>query len=156
MAILLRGTTRCRICDKVIADGDAVVLFPHFVLNEADPLYHFSDAACHLRCIESNALAKKALAESEQYLAQSGPGKRACAVCGNEIRNPDDYLFISFLADPNEDLLGRFNYTHLHKSHISNWKEADEFLLLAKAAINGGRWQGAALDALVREIEAEI
>jgi hypothetical protein len=156
MAILLRGMTKCKVCGKVIEEGDEVVLFPHFVLNEADPLYALSDAACHRNCVNGDPLGVLMLEASEQYLANTGPGKRVCAVCGIEVRDPDDYLFVGYLADPSDGPLGRFNWTHLHKSHISGWPQAREFLMLAKATFSKGRWRGAALAEIVREIEAHL
>lgn len=154
MAILLRGKTTCPICGMVIAEGDEAVLFPHFILNEDDPLYALSDTACHAACVDRDPLIASMLAASEAYLNNSGPGKRICAVCGNEVRDPDDYLFIGYLADPSDDPLGKFNYTHLHKSHVSGWEKAEEFLGLARAAIDAGRWRGKALLKIVQEVEA--
>jgi len=153
MAIVLCGMTKCRICGSVIERGDDVVPFPHVVLNEADPLHALSDAACHRSCLNGDPLGVRMCEVSEQYLAKAGPGKRACAACNIEVRDPDDYLFICYLADPADDPLGRFNWTHLHKSHISGWAQAGEFLMLAKATLSKGHWQGAALAKIVREIE---
>lgn len=154
MAILIRGTTTCPICGRAIGGQDEAVLFPHFVLNEADPLYPLSDAACHAGCVDSDPVGRLMLAASEQHLANTGPGKRTCAVCGQEVQDPDDYLLIGYLADPAHDALGKFNYTHLHKSHISQWKQAEEFLAAARTTLAGGQWRGPVLAEIVREIEA--
>jgi hypothetical protein len=156
MAILLRGMTRCPICGIVIEEGDEVVLFPHVVINEADPLYALSDAACHRSCLNGDPLGAPMCEVSEQYLANAGPGKRACAVCSIEVRDPDDYLFIGYLGNPSDDPLGSFNWTHLHKSHISSWHQAREFLMLAKTTLSKGHWRGSALTEIVREIEARM
>jgi hypothetical protein len=152
MAILLRGKTRCPICGNVIEEGHEAVLFPHFILNEKNPLYALSDRACHSACVNADALGQAMLAAADGYYKSAGPGKRACAVCGNQIINPDDYLLIAYLADPSTSPLGKFNYTHLHKSHIRDWKQADEFLTLAKAAVDAGQWRGDALPKIIREI----
>jgi hypothetical protein len=154
MAILLRGKTRCPICGNLIEEGDEAVLFPHFVLNEKDPLYALSDAACHRACVNADALGQAMLAAADEYYKRTGPGRRACAVCGNQILNPDEYLLIGYLADASTDPLGKFNYTHLHKSHIRDWKQANEFLALAKAAILSDRWREDALPKIIQEIEA--
>jgi hypothetical protein len=154
MAILLCGMSKCPICGNVIEEGDDAVGFPHVVLNEADPLYVLSDAACHRSCLNGDPLGVPMREVSEQYLANAGPGRRACAVCSVEVRDPDDYLFIGYLADPSDGPLGRFNWTHLHKSHISGWPQAGEFLMHAKATLGRGRWRGSALPEIVGEIEA--
>jgi hypothetical protein len=154
MAILLLGKTSCAICGNVIDRGDEAVLFPHVVLNEKDPLFGLSDASCHEVCVIADARGQAMLAAADACFTNTGPGKRACAACGSEILDPDDYFLIAYLGDPSTDPLGRFNYTHLHTSHIRDWKQADEFLALARAAVEGGRWQGDALPKLMRDIEA--
>jgi hypothetical protein len=156
MSILLRGKTRCPICGNVIEEEDEAVLFPHIILNEKDPLYALSDAACHSTCVNRDALGQAMLAAVDEYYKRTGPGKRGCAVCGSQILDPDDYLLIAYLANPLTDPLGKFNYTNLHKSHIQDWKQADEFLTLAKAAIDADQWQGDAMLKIIREIEASV
>jgi hypothetical protein len=154
MAISLAGKTSCAICGSAIERGDEAVLFPQVILNEKDPLHALSDASCHAACASADPRGQAMLAAADAHSTNTGPGKRACAACGGEIVDPDDYLLIAWLADPSTDPLGRFNYTHLHASHIRDWKQAEEFLVLAKAAVEEGRWQGDALPKLVREIEA--
>jgi hypothetical protein len=75
-------------------------------------------------------------------------------VCGNQITDPDDYLLIGNLSGPSTGPLEKFNYTHLHKSHIGAWKHAEEFLALAREALDGGHWRGRALLDIVRTVEA--
>jgi hypothetical protein len=154
MAILLRGTTTCPICGRVIEAEDDAVTFPHFILNEKDPLFALSDAACHAACLKANPLGVAMLAAADGYYKNTGPGKRVCVVCGEQVLNPNDYLLIGYLGDPSVVPLGKFNYTHLHKSHIGDWKQVDEFLTLAKAALASGQWRGNALAEIIREIEA--
>ncbi len=154
MALLLRGITDCPLCGNVIEDADEAVLFPPFVLNEIDPLYPLSDTACHRSCLSACPLGPPMLAAVDVLLAGTGPGKRLCAVCGVEARDPDDYLWIGYLGDVSTEPLGRFNYTHLHASHISDWELRDEFLALAKATIDRGRWRGKTLSKLVEAVEA--
>jgi hypothetical protein len=94
------------------------------------------------------------LAAMDELYKKTGPGNRACAVCGDQVLDPDDYFLIGYLGAPSASPLAKFNYTHLHKSHISSWKPADEFLTLARAAISSGQWQGVVLSKTIREIEA--
>src|SRR5262252_3033942 len=100
MAILVSGETLCAMCGKVIDRGDEAVLFPHFVLNERDPLYALSDAACHAACLDADARGRAMCAAADVHARNTGPGERACAVCGSEIVEPDDYLLIGYLGDP--------------------------------------------------------
>ena len=50
MALIIRGATRCPLCEAAIGEGDDIVATSHFVLDESDPLWRFSDAAMHRFC----------------------------------------------------------------------------------------------------------
>ena len=153
MALLLRGRTLCPICGKVIGAEEEATLFPHFILNEKDPLYVLSDSACHSACVSRDTLGSLMAVAFEDYLGNTGPGKRICRVCTKEVSDPDDYLLMGYLADPSTDQLGIFNYTHLHKSHIAKWSQAEQFLTLAKATLDSNRWHGDRLAEMIRVIE---
>jgi len=156
MAVLLRNKTICPMCGRLIEEGEDTSLFPHFILNENDPLYEFSDSACHTACLASHPLGQALALASEANAEHTGPGKRRCAVCGAEILDPDDYLLIGYLGDPTRNGIAEFNFTHLHKSHLAQWRDADRFLGLAKEMLASGRWKGPALLMLVQKIEAAI
>jgi hypothetical protein len=94
------------------------------------------------------------LAAAGSYCGNTGPGVRTCAACGSEITDPDDYFLIGYLGEPSTYPLGRFSYTHLHTSHIHDWKQASEFLTAARAVLDAEQWQGDALLKIVRDIEA--
>src|SRR5687767_9950584 len=132
MAILLRDKTKCLICGKVIMTGEPAIGFPHFILNEVDPLFALSDSSCHSACVSASPLGSAMLAASNELYKNTGPGKRACAVCGDQVLDPDDYVLIGYLGAPSAGPLARFSYTHLHKSHIPDWKAANEFLTFAR------------------------
>jgi hypothetical protein len=138
----------------VIEGADEAVMFPHVVSNEKDPLYALSDSSGHSACVNANPLGLAMLAVADEYYKKAGPGKRTCVACGEQVLNPDDYLVIGYLGNPSTSQLGNFNYTHLHKSHIRDWKQADAFLTLARVAVGSGEWQGDALTNIIREIEA--
>ncbi|MGH7201425.1 MAG: hypothetical protein ACREJB_12520, partial [Planctomycetaceae bacterium] len=92
MAIVIPGKTTCPICGCVIGEGDEMVAFAPFVLNEADPLILFSDAACHRRCFESHPLSGQCRAVYEEFRKRLIPTQRTCAECGEEISGPDEYF----------------------------------------------------------------
>jgi hypothetical protein len=52
MALLIRGKTRCAICEQVIGDGDNAIGAPPFIADRSHPLWRFSDAAFHRNCYE--------------------------------------------------------------------------------------------------------
>ena len=50
MALILRGKTECPLCSKVIEDGDNIVATSHFIADDKDAFWRFSDAAMHESC----------------------------------------------------------------------------------------------------------
>jgi hypothetical protein len=52
MALLLPGKTTCPLCGEVIGPDDSVVGTTHFIADESDPLWRYSDAAFHRNCFE--------------------------------------------------------------------------------------------------------
>jgi hypothetical protein len=50
MAIVVRGKTGCALCGSIFTASDEVVGFPHFIWDEAHPLWRFSDSAMHRAC----------------------------------------------------------------------------------------------------------
>ena len=156
MAILLRGLTPCAVCGKVIKDGEEALLFPHIISNESDPLWRFSDSSCHVGCAKQSPEIRRLMAITEEHFRRTGPGNRKCQVCGEEILDPEDCLMFGYLGDPSVDALARFNFIHVHKSHVASWEPATEFVEMAQAVIDDGRWAGPYLGLLKRNVEAGL
>lgn len=97
------------------------------------------------------------LALTDGFLARNGPGKRKCVVCGCEIGDPDDYLFIGYLGDQRTDPIGQFNSstTLISINLTSRDGSLDVFLKLAKEMLSGRRWKGDALPLIVGELESK-
>jgi hypothetical protein len=53
MALLIRGKTECALCRQVIDHADEVVGTTHFIADQADPLWQYSDAAFYKRCFDA-------------------------------------------------------------------------------------------------------
>ena len=52
MAIVILGTTKCAICERVIADTSCIVATQHFIADQRNPLWRYSDAAMHSGCFK--------------------------------------------------------------------------------------------------------
>src|SRR5262245_45961682 len=50
MALIIRGKTRCGLCNEVIKDEDEIIATSHFIADDKDPLWPLSDAAMHKGC----------------------------------------------------------------------------------------------------------
>lgn len=53
MAILQLGQSKCSICGSVSAEGDDIVATTHFIADENDPLWQYSDSGMHRHCYEA-------------------------------------------------------------------------------------------------------
>ena len=50
MALIFPGKTQCSICGDVIMSEDEIVATSHFIADQNDPLWRFSDSAMHRAC----------------------------------------------------------------------------------------------------------
>ena len=50
MALVLLGKTECSICGVVLNEEDDMVATTHFIADQNDPLWQFSDSAMHRSC----------------------------------------------------------------------------------------------------------
>jgi hypothetical protein len=50
MALLFQGKTECPLCHDVIQLGEDVVATSHFIADQTDSLWRFSDASFHKAC----------------------------------------------------------------------------------------------------------
>lgn len=44
------GSSKCPLCGVLLREGDELVSTSHFIAEESDPLWRFSDAAMHRSC----------------------------------------------------------------------------------------------------------
>ena len=50
MALIFAGKTECSICSNVITENDDIVATSHFIADQNDPLWRYSDSAMHRSC----------------------------------------------------------------------------------------------------------
>ncbi len=149
MALLVRGKTTCPICGRVIEQGDDAVAFPAFVSNRLDPVFRFSDGAFHRLCVQEDPTGRIALHRSDELMLRLGPGRRSCAVCNEQIRDPDDYLTTGFLTDNTALRASALNYVQLHRSHAHEWRSLHEAIGALRELADSGEWDPAALQPVI-------
>lgn len=149
MALIFEGLTECKLCRKIIKSGDKTIGFPAFIVNENDPLYRFNDAGFHQACIMKSPLGRRALMLLNEWSQKTGPGKRKCVVCQKEILDPDNYFSTEYLAAGCE-----FNFIHLHKSCINQWRDREKFLQLLQYKLDLHEWKGNYFDMLIKILKA--
>ncbi len=138
MTLLFDNRTKCGLCGLSLSSGPATFAFPAFLANAEDPLFRFSDAAFHESCLVRDGDGSRAMARYREWREKTGPGNRKCAVCGEQILNPDDYYLIDYLCATEDHEVGRFNFTHLHRSHAGAWPQLEKAIhLLGRASAEG-------------------
>jgi len=50
MALIMRGVTECSLCGSVLEKNAEIVATSHFIHDENDPLWRFSDSGMHREC----------------------------------------------------------------------------------------------------------
>lgn len=155
MAMIILGLTACCICGEHIDEARSFTAFPAFVLNENDPIFMFSDSACHDECIDGHVLSTTLKQRFNYWQNSTGPGNRKCSVCREEISSPNDYFMIDFLA-PDGFSASKYNYTHLHLSHINEWEDSFAALREIEALKDSGEWGGEYLDNLIRQLKKSL
>ena len=154
MAITILGETRCVICGELIDEKRPFRSFPAFVVNENDPIYLFSDGVCHDDCFANHYLKKVVMERLEEWEVNTGPGNRKCAVYNEEIMDPDDYLMIDHLTSDESNPVFRYNYTHLRKSHLGDWRELEKCIEDIKKFKESTNWGGGYLEGLIESLNS--
>lgn len=136
MAILIRGKSRCPICNEVIREGQEALCYPPFVPNRLDELYVFNDAPVHSECAQKHP----GFQSAEEVVAEAArgarPENRVCEVCHKPIQHPDDHYTLGYLS--NEDPLQRWNFKQFHRACLKDWPDRSEFASAFNEAIKAG------------------
>lgn len=137
MAIVIRGKTKCSICEKTIEEGQEIIAFPSFTSDSNDPLLLFSDSAFHKLCFENHSLAKEAIDRLSKILGPLESGK-TCWICKKQIVDPDDYICFSLLTyNPNNPL---FFYNNA-QFHLNCLRDSSNLPVIIKELENHQRYR---------------
>ena len=71
MAIIIYGKTKCPICGDIIYKDQEIVGFPHFIGDEKNILYFFSDRVFHKKCFFKHSLANNVIEKLESLIIDS-------------------------------------------------------------------------------------
>lgn len=150
------GVTRCSICGEVISSSDPHVAFSHFVPNTHDRLIRFSGSIMHRSCFDDDPDSVAAWARWSETVKRLGPAGRVCAVCRDPVRDPDDHLTLGHLTEAEGHPLFRYNYTHLHRSHIWQWDALPEVVSNLETLDESDAWGGDSLKRLIDELRQHV
>ena len=68
MALFQPGKTECPLCRKVIGKDDEAVGTTHFIADQTDPLWQYSDAMFHKRCLDAWEHRDEFIARYEEFI----------------------------------------------------------------------------------------
>lgn len=152
MAIILLGQTPCAICGSVLTEENAVVSFPAFVFNEADPLRGFNDAGVHAVCFEKHPLKVDVSERVSEFLERNKPEARVCVVCDRLVEDYREHFAIPHLTDDSAQTIKIFNYNHFHRRCMPYWANLQKFQMLLVDFKRVGDWKGDLLERLASEL----
>lgn len=139
MALHLPGMP-CALCGKPVDDGSQPEFFSPLVGNRLDPIYAFSDAGVHKKCLDAHPAGRRAVAMQEAgHLAFR---HRACRVCGGAIATPDEYVGTGCLSSDPSSPLFEFNFHQFHQDHVSQWARLAEFRRVVETVQSSPMWDG--------------
>jgi len=121
MSIVILGSTTCKLCGKIIQEGDEYIAFPSFVLNQTDPLWKFNNSIVHLSCLRDEPYGEVAL-DMLRALKESLDAK-ICQVCGLPIKVADDFFTFGYLTSDRSSPVFEFNFLCFHIQHIRIWSQ---------------------------------
>lgn len=128
----------CALCGAPLGDGELAGFSP-FVMNRADPLYVFHDAAMHLDCLKRHPLGIQA--EGEHTSGQAGRSR--CRVCREPFTSHSGDVFVAgLLTSDKTSPAYAFNHVVLHRSHFQDWTEAAAFRSVMTAFTSSEGWDG--------------
>src|SRR5260221_9751445 len=103
MAIVVLGSSTCRICGNILFESEDRESFPNLTSNIKDKLYIFSDAGFHQKCVDAHPFGKMA-----REFADEGHKKfmkKKCWADGNVITDWRNHYMIGMLtSDETEEL----------------------------------------------------
>lgn len=154
MALLVRGRTRCVVCNKVIGGEDAVLSVPAFVRDRTSDLFPYSDGVVHVDCLASDPVARRAADLAHETIERLGPGNRSCEVCAQQVRDPDDYVTLGFLTERAGSPAATLNWLQFHRSHLHRWERLPDAIALLEGLVADEGWCVDDIAPLVQELRS--
>jgi hypothetical protein len=146
MVLLIYGML-CELCGKPQERGQKLIGFQHFVPNELDPIFFFSDDSFHKECFDQHPLAEKVVARYKEFKERLAD--HTCPVCSEQITHPDDAFFLTHFTEDETHPIHRYNYLQFHRSCLSKWSELSLLISLLEVGSLGTTWKAGSLQSLL-------
>lgn len=156
MALVILGESTCPLCLKVMENGNEIIGFPAFVINDNDPLLGFNDSTFHRSCFALHPLASAVLERMAFRSSKIGPGNRVCEVCWNIIETPGEYFALGHLVDDESNPMSRLNYLQAHRQCLKTWDETSSIRKMLVDLRESEMWSGDGLDSAIEELDEAL
>ena len=150
MALVVRGRSKCRLCEEVLHDNDEIVAFSAFMVNELDPIHGFSDSAVHKQCFEEDPRRDRVSQCWADWLESVSPGNRICSICTERVTVEPDHLYVSRFTLNGEEPGASYESRHYHINCLKEWDDIGLFLHAIQEYACSSQWKG---DYLVRLLQ---
>lgn len=154
MAIFIEKSTRCPLCSGIIEYISEAVAFPAMAWNELDPLWPISDAVVHTSCLRSHGLLYASENRQRAVHSATGPGKRPCKLCRQQIATPEEHITLGHLTDDESSPLHAFNLAQFHRSCLERSAELPKLISDLTAYNASGKWRGTWLGSLIAQLSS--
>lgn len=141
MVLIIHGKSTCCFCNQVLNDDTDYGGFAPFIINPNDELFKFSDNAFHIDCLNAAENSNKAIAYAEESIRFGRPENRKCIVTAELITKQEDHICIGCLTSDESSELHRFNFTHIHRNNLAQWKDRAPLLSLLIALKDSEDWR---------------
>lgn len=123
MPVIFERTT-CLLCGRAIRENDEFETVPSIFSGPGDRFFRYNDSAVHTHCFlnDENHREIRELVKA----VRTAYAQKKCRICGNEIKSPDEMIFVPVLSSCEENPLFRFNCTAFHRKCFSLSEAAQE------------------------------
>lgn len=132
----------CALCGQQVINGNDGIVFPAFIMNQADSLYVFNDAVTHKTCFYKHPMYSKMVELLGELNTKITPQKRICGICQERITNPDDYISFTCMSSDKLNPLSLYNFKQYHKSCFVDSEDSQQIKKLISQQEKDKRWIG--------------
>lgn len=156
MALFIENLSECPLCGAVLRRAADVISFPAMIWNELDPLARVSDATVHVACLNTSGWRAAAERRSLAVLETTGPGKRPCMLCSQQVLTLEEHFTLGHLTEVEESPLYPFNLAQFHRGCLAKWTGLPALVADLEAENASGRWRGRWLEHVIEQLMAII
>lgn len=123
-------------------------MFAHFITNELDPLWRFSDSGMHAACFDSWEHAKEFQRRYDRA-RRAQDARSHCALSGRPIEHWDDSVHLDDFEGADSEVLKKYSLAHIHKHALPGWDDRERVIADLEDLVRSGKWSVPAVQRLI-------